>query len=437
MTELTVGLAALSPPPLDVTTRVLASGGEVWAARSQGADVVELRLDVAMPRFCDLEAAHAEVMAGALLGDRELRRRFHTQGCDATVAVDSRRLRVSVAVPAESWVDVLDLVLRNLAEVSEAGLARGRGSASRRAMATLCHPALVVRAAQHHHIWAERSPSRFDVPTPISLGAVTAETLRAFMRSRVRAAAVRISVCGPHSPNELAERCAEKLELALARESPTDRGVEDPQTLASRAGAGPALVEVPRGAAAIATGHSRLRVMLPSPQRTDPAYAVSRLAAGVMVSGAASRLHRRLRDERALVYSVGHSTETVGEHVFDVLDLDLRREHVPGTVDEIGAAMLEVPRGPEVEGCRRRLVGAQTVARVSSAAVASSLADLAAAGLADTWSDAHVAALCRATVDEVAAHAHHRWRPERAWIAVVHGPVDGKVAVGPAEGEER
>lgn len=403
-------LGELLAHPLAVVSARAPSGQLVTAVQVPGAQTVEIRVGVQLARRSDSDAAHAEVVGRCVAAHPALRRRLGLLGSDVSAGADHRRLTVAATATVEGWTETLTVLAQDLADPDPGADAvrLACGAAARGALRALASTGMQGRAALHHLIWSDHAPSRFDVPSAAALGAVAPGSLRDFARHRFGTALAAVVVGGPAPARETWERAAAALSSWTSAAVPDEVTVLPPQ--------GPFASAVVDGAA---PGRAGLRLMLPSPGRTSPGYAAARLAAAVAAGGPASRLHRRLRDEDGLVYSVNHSTETVARTVLDVVDLDLRSGDVEAAVAAVADTLRAPPDDAEVERVRRRVLGSLLVARTSLAATVGSLADLTSDGLDPGWTDRHAQAVADVPAAEVRADAAARLRTDRAWGALV------------------
>lgn len=391
-------------------------GGQwLTAVRVPGARTVEMRVSLPLVRRSDGDAAHSEVLARCLLADPGAQRELGVLGTDAAAGASPGRLTVAAAATVDGWQPSLRILAGLLTTVAPTApvLRLACGAAARGAMHAVASPALLGRAALHRLIWGSSRPSRFDVPSPEALGEVSQHSLERFARHRLATAPAHVVVCGPRPARETWHRTVEA--LAAWR---LDHAQHQPVALPAAGAFG---CTTTSGGPA---GRALVRLMFPAPRRDDPGYATARLSAAVLAGGPASRLHRRLRDERGLVYSVSHATETVARDVFDVIEVELRDADVSAATDEITAALTDLPTEAEVARARRRVLGAQLVSRSSVAATAGSLADLTSEGLAPTWPNSHATDLAAATTDDVRSDANRRLRPGRGWGVLVTADVD-------------
>ncbi|ACZ23203.1 predicted Zn-dependent peptidase [Sanguibacter keddieii DSM 10542] len=400
----------LTVAPLDLVSERAPGGQLLTAVHVPGAQTVEIRVSVELPRADDTDSAHAEVLGRCLLSAHGTARRAGLLGAEVSAGADPRRLTVAASSSVEAWRTTLALLVEALAEprATPDAVRLASGATARAALRALSSPGMLARSALHDLLWGDRAPSRFDVPTPAALGQVSAGSVTDYARRHLAGAHVSVVVGAPLVPHAAWEAAAGVL--------------GDWSTTATRAETADLPPPGPPGSTVVegaAPGRAGLRLMLRSPGRDHPGYAAARLSAAVLGGGPASRLSRSLRDELGVVYGVNHSTETVAREVFDVVDLELREPDVDAALGALAEAVRLPPSDGEVRRVRRRTLGAQLVARSSLAATVASVADLVADGLGPTWLDEHAEAVAAVPTEDVQADAAVRLPPDAGWRALV------------------
>ena len=419
MTTTTRPVPALAKPrPVKLPTvaeRTLDSGLRVLAVRRQGVPLAELRLRVPFAgsggRGGRRHTAQAQLLGDTLLAGTarrsaaQLAADVQALGGQLSASTDADRLALGASVLVSGLPGLLEVLGEVLTSASypKRDVIGERDRLVEELAIYRSQAAVVAREALLHRMYGAHPYGR-ELPTAAEVGEVKASQLRALHAARIAPAGSVLTIVGDLTP----ARAIGLVEAALAGWTATSTADTTPAlpALARR----PALLLDRPGAV-----QTTIRMGGPAPSRSDPDSAAFGLVNLVFGGYFSSRWVANIREDKGYTYSPSSSVEhppagsrvTVGADVSTPTTAPALLE----TVYELGrVATLPVTQA-ELDQARRYAVGTLAMSTSTQAGLASTLSQLAGAGLGVEWLREHPQRLAAVTVDDALAAASRYLAP--------------------------
>ena len=398
-------LAPARPAKLPtVGERTLDNGLRVLAVRRPGVPLAELRLRV--PFAAPTGKAGAKHVAQAqLLGDTLLmgtERRTAAQlaadlqalGGQLSASVDADRLSFGGSVLVSGLPGLLDLLAEVLTSASypKEEVAGERDRLVQELAIHRSQASVIAREALLRRMYADHPYGR-DLPTAEEVEDVKAGQLRSLHAKRVAPDGAILTIVGDLTP----AKALGMVEKALAGWTTVSKSRSTPPVPAVEAGR--ALLLDRPGAV-----QTTLRMAGPAPTRTDPDYAAFALANLVFGGYFSSRWVANIREDKGYTYTPHSQVEhpPAGSRVVVSADVatGVTAPAVLETWYELGRIATLPAAQDELDQARRYAVGALALGTSSQAGLASTLSQLAGAGLGVSWLRDYPRALAAVTVEQ-------------------------------------
>ena len=419
MTTTTRPIPALAKPrPVKLPTvaeRTLDSGLRVLAVRRQGVPLAELRLRVPFAgsggRGGRRHTAQAQLLGDTLLAGTarrsaaQLAADVQALGGQLSASTDADRLALGASVLVSGLPGLLEVLGEVLTSASypKRDVIGERDRLVEELAIYRSQAAVVAREALLHRMYGAHPYGR-ELPTAAEVGEVKASQLRALHAARIAPAGSVLTIVGDLTP----ARAIGLVEAALAGWTATSTADTTPAlpALARR----PALL-LDRPEAVQTT----IRMGGPAPSRSDPDSAAFGLVNLVFGGYFSSRWVANIREDKGYTYSPSSSVEhpPAGSRVTVGADVSTptTAPAVLETVYELGrVATLPVTQA-ELDQARRYAVGTLAMSTSTQAGLASTLSQLAGAGLGVEWLREHPQRLAAVTVDDALAAASRYLAP--------------------------
>ena len=410
--------ALAKPRPVKLPTvaeRTLDSGLRVLAVRRQGVPLAELRLRVPFAgsggRGGRRHTAQAQLLGDTLLAGTarrsaaQLAADVQALGGQLSASTDADRLALGASVLVSGLPGLLEVLGEVLTSASypKRDVIGERDRLVEELAIYRSQAAVVAREALLHRMYGAHPYGR-ELPTAAEVGEVKASQLRALHAARIAPAGSVLTIVGDLTP----ARAIGLVEAALAGWTATSTADTTPAlpALARR----PALLLDRPGAV-----QTTIRMGGPAPSRSDPDSAAFGLVNLVFGGYFSSRWVANIREDKGYTYSPSSSVEhppagsrvTVGADVSTPTTAPALLE----TVYELGrVATLPVTQA-ELDQARRYAVGTLAMSTSTQAGLASTLSQLAGAGLGVEWLRGHPQRLAAVTVDDALAAASRYLAP--------------------------
>ena len=434
-TPTTTGRTARAVPPLakprpvklpSVAERTLDNGLRVLAVRRQGVPLAELRLRVPFAgpggRGGRRHTAQAQLLGDTLLAGTERRSAaqlaadVQALGGQLSASTDADRLAMGASVLVSGLPGLLEVLGEVLTSASypKRDVVGERDRLVEELAIYRSQAAVVAREALLHRMYGAHPYGR-ELPTAAEVADVKASQLRSLHADRLAPAGSVLTIVGDLTP----ARAIALVEAALAGWTATSAAVTTPAlpVIERR----PALLVDRPGAV-----QTTIRMAGPAPARTDPDSAAFGLVNLVFGGYFSSRWVANIREDKGYTYSPNSAVEhppagsriTVGADVSTPTTAPALLE----TVYELGrVATLPVTQA-ELDQARRYAVGTLAMSTSTQAGLASTLSQLAGAGLGVEWLREHPQRLAAVTVDDALAAAA-RYLAPAALTTVLVGDV--------------
>ena len=419
MTTTTRPVPALAKPrPVKLPTvaeRTLDSGLRVLAVRRQGVPLAELRLRVPFAgsggRGGRRHTAQAQLLGDTLLAGTarrsaaQLAADVQALGGQLSASTDADRLALGASVLVSGLPGLLEVLGEVLTSASypKRDVIGERDRLVEELAIYRSQAAVVAREALLHRMYGAHPYGR-ELPTAAEVGEVKASQLRALHAARIAPAGSVLTIVGDLTP----ARAIGLVEAALAGWTATTTADTTPAlpALARR----PALLLDRPGAV-----QTTIRMGGPAPSRSDPDSAAFGLVNLVFGGYFSSRWVANIREDKGYTYSPSSSVEhpPAGSRVTVGADVSTptTAPAVLETVYELGrVATLPVTQA-ELDQARRYAVGTLAMSTSTQAGLASTLSQLAGAGLGVEWLREHPQRLAAVTVDDALAAASRYLAP--------------------------
>jgi len=421
--------ALAKPRPVrlpSVAERTLDNGLRVLAVRRQGVPLAELRLRVPLAgpggRGGRRHTAQAQLLGDTLLAGTarrsaaQLAADVQALGGQLSASTDADRLALGGSVLVSGLPGLLELLGEVLSSASypKRDVVGERDRLVEELAIYRSQAAVVAREALLGRMYGDHPYGR-ELPTATEVGAVKASHLRSLHAARVAPAGSVLTIVGDLTP----ARAIGLVESALAGWTATTTAAATPAlpVLERR----PALLVDRPGAV-----QTTIRMAGPAPSRSDPDAAAFGLVNLVFGGYFSSRWVANIREDKGYTYSPNASVEhpPAGSRVTVGADVSTptTAPAVLETVYELGrVATLPVSQA-ELDQARRYAVGTLAMSTSTQAGLASTLSQLAAAGLGVEWLREHPQRLAAVTVDDALAAAA-RYLAPAALTTVLVGDV--------------
>ena len=421
-------LAKPRPAKLPVVAeRVLDNGLRVLAVRRRGVPLAELRLRVpfAGPTGRGGRSdGHAFRAQAQLLGDTllsgtatrtaaQLAADVQALGGQLSASTDADRLGFGASVLVSGLPGLLD-VLREVLTSATYPKHEVIGERDRLVQELAIYrsqAAVVAREALLSRMYGEHPYGR-ELPTAEELSEVKASQLRSLHGKRIAPEGSILTLVGDLPPS----RALDLVETALSGWTAAGKAVQTPPLPAPPDG--PALLRDRPGAV-----QTTLRMSGPAPSRTDPDYAAFGLANLVFGGYFSSRWVANIREDKGYTYSPHSQVEhpPAGSRVTVSADVSTPTTAAAllETVYELGRVATTPVGQDELDQARRYAIGVLALSTASQAGLASTLSQLAGAGLGVEWLRDHPAQLAAVTVDDARAAAARYLAPNRLTTVLV------------------
>ena len=422
-----LGAARTARLPI-VAERTLDSGLRVLAVRRPGVPLVELRLRVPFSGKGASHVAKAQLLGDTLLSgtDRrtagQLAADLQALGGSLSASTDSDRLGLGGSVLASGLPALLTLIGEVLTGASYPR-DEVRGERERLVQELVIYRSqagTVAREALLSRMYGKHPYGR-EMPSGEAVEAVKASALRSLHAKRVAPRGSVLVLVGDLSPARILDLVEQSLAgwatKGLAAVAPP---LPDPP-------GGPALLIDRPGAV-----QTTVRMSGCAPSRTHPDHAAFTLANLVFGGYFSSRWVSNIREDKGYTYSPHSGVEhpPAGSRVTLAVDV-ATAVTAPALLEtwyELGRiATVPVSQG-ELDQARRYAIGSMALGTSSQAGLASTLSQLAGAGLGVEWLRDQPKALAGVTVADVLA-AGERWLAPARLTPVLVGDVD--VVAGP------
>ena len=409
-----------------VAERTLDNGLHVLAVRRQGVPLAELRLRVPFAgpggRGGHRHTAQAQLLGDTLLAgtDRrsaaQLAADVQSLGGQLSASTDADRLAMGASVLVSGLPGLLEVLGEVLTSASypKRDVVGERDRLVEELAIYRSQAAVVAREALLHRMYGAHPYGR-ELPTAAEVADVKASQLRALHADRLAPAGSVLTIVGDLTP----ARAIALVEAALAGWTATTAVATTPALpVVERR---PALLVDRPGAV-----QTTIRMAGPAPARTDPDSAAFGLVNLVFGGYFSSRWVANIREDKGYTYSPNAAVEhppagsrvTVGADVSTPTTAPALLE----TVYELGrVATLPVTQA-ELDQARRYAVGTLAMSTSTQAGLASTLSQLAGAGLGVEWLREHPQRLAAVTVDDALAAAA-RYLAPAALTTVLVGDV--------------
>ena len=420
----------LAPPrPAKLPTvaeRTLDSGLRVLAVRRPGVPLAELRLRIPFAGPSG-KSGRAHTAQAALLGDTLLSgtdRRSAAQlaadvqalGGQLSASTDADRLGLGGSVLVDGLAGLLELLGEVLTSASypKREVLGERDRLVQELAIYRSSAAVVAREALLHRLYGDHPYGR-ELPTAEQVEEVKPSALRALHAKRVAPQGSILTVVGDLPP----AKAIALVEATLAGWTSTSKAHETPPVPAPPPG--PALLLDRPGAV-----QTTLRMAGPAPSRTEPDYAAFVLANLVFGGYFSSRWVANIREDKGYTYSPHAQVEhpPAGSRVTISADVSTptTAPALLETVYELGrVATTPVTQG-ELDQARRYAIGTLALGTSSQAGLASTLSQLAGAGLGVSWLRDYPKQLAEVSV-EAALEAGARYLAPARLTTVLVGDV--------------
>ncbi len=409
-----------------VAERTLDSGLRVLAVRRPGVPLAEIRLRVPFAgpsgRGGRAHTAQAQLLGDTLLAGTDRRTAaqlagdVQALGGQISASTDADRLAVGGSVLVSGLPGLLELLAEVLTSaaypkrdvVGERDRLVEELAIYRSQAAVMAREALLGRMFGDH-------PYGRELPTAEEVAGVRAAQLRRLHAARVAPAGSVLTIVGDLTP----ARAIGLVEKAMAGWTASSTALTTPAL--PPVTAGPALLLDRPGAV-----QTTIRMSGPAPARTDPDAAAFGLVNLVFGGYFSSRWVANIREDKGYTYSPSSQVEhpPAGSRVTLSTDVSTptTAPALLETVYELGrVATLPVTQA-ELDQARRYAVGTLAMSTSTQAGLASTLSQLAGAGLGVEWLREHPARLAAVTVEQ-ALEAGARYLAPAGLTTVLVGDV--------------
>ena len=421
------GLAKARPVKLpSVAERTLDNGLRVLAVRRPGVPLAEVRLRVPFAgpagRGGRRHTAQAQLLGDTLLAgtDRrtaaQLASDVQSLGGQLSASTDADRLAMGGSVLVSGLPGLLEVLAEVLtgAAYPKRDVVGERDRLVEELAVYRSQAAVVAREALLARMYGDHPYGR-ELPTAAEVEGVKASHLRSLHAARLAPAGSVLTVVGDLTP----ARAIGLVEQAMAGwTAASDAHTTPPLPVLARR---PALLVDRPGAV-----QTTIRMSGPAPSRTDPDAAAFGLVNLVFGGYFSSRWVANIREDKGYTYSPSSQVEhpPAGSRVTVGADVSTptTAPAVLETLYELGrVATLPVTQA-ELDQARRYAVGTLAMSTSTQAGLASTLSQLAGAGLGVQWLRDHPRRLAAVTVEDALAAAA-RYLAPTALTTVLVGDV--------------
>ncbi|HWH27618.1 MAG TPA: pitrilysin family protein [Mycobacteriales bacterium] len=427
-------LTPTKPPKLPtVSDTVLPNGLRVIAVRRPGVPLAEVRLRIpfAAPSSKKSSTAQAALLGETLLLGTERRNAeqiatdLQALGAQLSASTDSDRLGIGGSVLVSGLPGLLELLAEALtgATYPKREVVGERDRLVQELAIYRSQAAVVAREALLRRLYGTHPYGR-DLPAGEEVEQVKPSQLRSLHAARVSPQGSVLVLVGDLSP----ARAVAMVDKAL---SPWTADHAAPQV--------PPLPEPPRGPALLldrpGAVQTTLRASAPAPSRAEADSAPFVLANLVFGGYFSSRWVANIREDKGYTYSPHAVVEHPPAGSRLVVSADVATPTTAAalveTWYELGRVATQPVTQDELDQARRYAIGSLALGTASQAGLASTLSQLAAAGLGVEWLRDQPERLAQVTVDDALEAASRYLAPQRLTTVLVgdveqvEGPVRG------------
>ncbi len=414
------------PRPLklpSVAERTLDSGLRVLAVRRPGVPLAELRLRIPFAAPTG-KAGRVHTAQAALLGDTllsgtasrdaaQLAADVQALGGQLSASTDADRLGFGGSVLVDGLPGLLELLADVLTGASypKREVVGERDRFVQELAIYRSQASVIAREALLHRLYGDHPYGR-ELPTAEQVEQVKASGLRALHAKRVVPAGSILTVVGDLTP----ARMLGLVEKALGGWTATGRAHDTPPVPGTTAG--PALLLDRPGAV-----QTTLRMAASAPSRASEDYAAFTLANLVFGGYFSSRWVANIREDKGYTYSPHAQVEhpPAGSRITVSADVSTPTTAAAllETVYELGRVATMPVSQAELDQARRYAVGTLALGTSSQAGLASTLSQLAGAGLGLDYLRDYPQQLAAVTVDSALEAAARYLAPHRLTTVLV------------------
>ena len=426
---------ARAPRLPTVGERTLANGLRVLAVRRPGVPLVELRLRVPFAgpsgRGARAHTARAQLLGDTLLsgtGRRDAEQiavDLQALGGQLDASVDSDRLGMGASVLSAGLPGLLELLAEVLTDAAypKHEVVGERDRLVQELAIYRSSAGVVAREALMARLYGEHPYGR-DLPTADEVDDVKPSHLRRLHADRVAPEGAVLVVVGDLPP----AKALGLVETALSGWTSTGAGPQVPPLPAATRR--PALLVDRPGAV-----QTTFRAAGPAPSRADADSAAFSLANLVFGGYFSSRWVANIREDKGYTYSPHAVAEHPPAGSRLVLSADVSTPTTAAalveTFWELGRVATQPVKQDELDQARRYAVGSLALGTSSQAGLASTLAQLTAAGLSVDWLREQPKRLAAVTVEHALEAAARYLAPARLTTVLVG---DAAQVAGPVRG---
>jgi zinc protease len=403
------------PRPVKLPTvaeRTLDNGLRVQAVRRPGVPLAELRLRIPFAGPAG-KGGRAHTARAHLLGDTllsgtaqrdaaRLAADLQALGGQLSASTDADRLALGGSVLVDGLPGLLELLAEVLTSASfpKQEVVGERDRLVQELAIYRSQASVMAREALLRRLYGDHPYGR-ELPAAEEVQDVTPAQLRSLHAQRVAPAGAILTLVGDVAPG----KALDVVERALSGWTTEGRAATTPEL--PTPAAGPALLLDRPGAV-----QTTMRLAAPAPARTDPDYAPFSLANLVFGGYFSSRWVANIREDKGYTYSphaqVEHPPAGSRVNVSADVSTPTTGPALLETLYELGrVATTPVTQG-ELDQARRYAIGTLALGTASQAGLASTLSQLAAAGLGVSWLRDYPKLLQQVSVeDALAAAATH------------------------------
>lgn len=423
MSTTTPAIPALAEPKVGSRPRLhrreLPNGLTAIVIRRPSVPMVEARLRVPSPMAGREALAKTTLLAETMLkgtAERdgiELEQAIGLLGGQLNVGADRDKLMIGGSTLAGRLPDYLALMNEVLTSASypKPDVEDERQRVSEHLVIAGSSAGTAAAKAIAAKMFADH-PYAVAMPEPGDVLGVTVAQVRAQHRSRVLPDGAVLVLVGDLQP----AKALDQVEAAFASWAGSPKQQRIP---AVRFAPSPDITVVDRPGSV----QSAVRFGLPALDREDPAYPVQQVANMLFGGYFSSRLVRNLREDKGYTYTPRSSVDVGRLACLLTVAADVSTEVTAAAVNEIryelGRLASTTVTDDELADAREYLVGSSLIAISSQAGLASTTANLEAAGVGLDWLYANLRRIGGVSGQEVRDLAQQRITPAQARIAVV------------------
>lgn len=400
----------------------LTSGLSVIAVRRPNVALVEVRLQVPFHGASASHAAHAELLAAALLAGTPSRSRddiaeqVQALGGSLRAGEDADRVSLSGSALAAALPELLDILADVLESASypDVEVDRERDRLVERLAMARSQPGVVAREALSERLWGDHPYTR-DMPQPGDVAVTTAADVRQLHTDRVHAGGATLVIVGDIDPDVIVDLCTRSLGGWIASGAAAPAPID---ALPTPVPGVPVLIDRPGSV------QSSLRWAAPAIPRAHPDAAALALANLILGGYFSSRWVENIREDKGYTYSPRSGIEHRALGSTFVASADVASEvTAPAVLEtqyELGRIATTGVTDTEVGDARQYAIGTLALSISTQAGLASTLSALAAVGLGPEYLQAQPGRFAEVTTAQVTAAARTYLAPA-SMVSVIVG----------------